>query len=126
MHPTILAKHTGRGIGNSLTLPSGNCLALRFLPSKLGRLPPFRPVISTFPGLAANHRSMGASTLWLTCFGHIDQCIKRHKTAIRRKDFSLSVKCLLRDGLLVTGRTFFDYGCGHGEDVELLGPRGGG
>lgn len=26
--------------------------------------------------------------------------------------------------LLIAGRTFFDYGCGHGEDVELLGPRG--
>jgi DNA phosphorothioation-associated putative methyltransferase len=50
--------------------------------------------------------------------------IERHKTAIRRKDFSLSVKCLLRDELVVPGRTFFDYGCGHGEDVELLGTQG--
>ena len=50
--------------------------------------------------------------------------IERHKTAIRRKDFSLSVKCLLRDELLVTERSFFDYGCGHGEDVELLAARG--
>lgn len=50
--------------------------------------------------------------------------IERHKTAIRRKDFSLSVKCLLRDELLVPGRTFFDYGCGHGEDIELLGLQG--
>ena len=29
--------------------------------------------------------------------------IERHKTAIRRKDFSLAVKCLLRDGLLPPG-----------------------
>jgi len=50
--------------------------------------------------------------------------IERHKTAIRRKDFSLSVKCLLRDELLVPGRTFFDYGCGHGEDIDLLGAHG--
>jgi DNA phosphorothioation-associated putative methyltransferase len=50
--------------------------------------------------------------------------IERHKTAIRRKDFSLSVKCLLRDELLAPGRTFFDYGCGHGEDIELLGAQG--
>lgn len=50
--------------------------------------------------------------------------IERHKTAIRRKDFSLSVKCLLRDELLVPGQTFFDYGCGHGEDVELLEAQG--
>jgi hypothetical protein len=49
--------------------------------------------------------------------------IERHKTAIRRKAFSLSVKCLLRDELLDVERTFFDYGCGHGEDVDLLAAR---
>jgi hypothetical protein len=46
--------------------------------------------------------------------------IHRHKTAIRRGDFSRPVKCLLRDGLIDKGVTFFDYGCGHGEDIELL------
>ena len=50
--------------------------------------------------------------------------IERHKTAIRRKGFSLAVKCLLRDELVGPGRSFFDYGCGYGEDVELLGERG--
>jgi len=50
--------------------------------------------------------------------------IERHRTAIRRKDFSLAVKCLLRDELLPPGRTFFDYGCGYGEDIELLQPCG--
>ena len=46
--------------------------------------------------------------------------IARHKTAIKRQSFSLPVKCMLRDGLLDTDRTFFDYGCGHGQDLELL------
>jgi len=46
--------------------------------------------------------------------------IQRHKTAIRRGDFSRPVKCLLRDGLLGKEVSFFDYGCGRGEDVELL------
>src|SRR5688572_24214862 len=46
--------------------------------------------------------------------------IQRHKTAIRRGDFSRPVKCLLRDGLVGAGVTFFDYGCGRGEDLELL------
>lgn len=46
--------------------------------------------------------------------------IQRHKTAIRRGDFSRPVKCLLRDGLLNKDITFFDYGCGRGEDLELL------
>ena len=50
--------------------------------------------------------------------------IDRHKTAIRRGDFSRPVKCLLRDGLVRPGLSFFDYGCGRGEDVELLGVDG--
>jgi DNA phosphorothioation-associated putative methyltransferase len=50
--------------------------------------------------------------------------IQRHKTAIRRGDFSRPVKCLLRDGLVGKGTTFFDYGCGHGEDLELLAVEG--
>jgi DNA phosphorothioation-associated putative methyltransferase len=50
--------------------------------------------------------------------------IERHKTAIRRGDYSRPVKCLLRDGLLGKEVTFFDYGCGRGEDVELLGAEG--
>ncbi|WP_165225771.1 DNA phosphorothioation-associated putative methyltransferase [Aquisphaera insulae] len=46
--------------------------------------------------------------------------IPRHKTAIIRGDFSRPVKCALRDGLLDQSITFFDYGCGRGEDLELL------
>ncbi|VTR94143.1 Marine sediment metagenome DNA, contig: S01H1_S23772 (Fragment) OS=marine sediment metagenome GN=S01H1_58974 PE=4 SV=1 [Gemmata massiliana] len=46
--------------------------------------------------------------------------IHRHKTAIRRGDYSRPVKCLMRDGLLAEGTSFFDYGCGRGEDLELL------
>src|SRR5262245_49999313 len=50
--------------------------------------------------------------------------IQRHKTAIRRGDFSRPVKCLLRDGLVAKDVSFFDYGCGRGEDLELLGTEG--
>ena len=46
--------------------------------------------------------------------------IHGHKTAIRRGDFLRPVKCLLRDGLIRNDSTFFDYGCGRGEDVDLL------
>lgn len=46
--------------------------------------------------------------------------IQRHKTAIRRGDFSRPVKCLLRDGLIGKEVSVFDYGCGRGEDIELL------
>jgi DNA phosphorothioation-associated putative methyltransferase len=50
--------------------------------------------------------------------------IQRHKTAIRRGDFSRPVKCLLRDGLVSKEVTFLDYGCGRGEDIELLAAEG--
>jgi DNA phosphorothioation-associated putative methyltransferase len=46
--------------------------------------------------------------------------IARHKTALIRSDLSKPVKALLEHGLLRTGKTFFDYGCGHGADVEGL------
>jgi DNA phosphorothioation-associated putative methyltransferase len=46
--------------------------------------------------------------------------IPRHKTAIRRGDFSRPIKCALRDGLIDQSVSVFDYGCGHGEDLELL------
>lgn len=50
--------------------------------------------------------------------------IQRHKTAIHRGDFSRPVKCLLRDELIGKDVSFFDFGCGHGEDVELLSREG--
>lgn len=50
--------------------------------------------------------------------------IARHKTAIRRPSFSLPVKCLLRDGLVREETNVFDYGCGHGQDIELLSDMG--
>ncbi len=50
--------------------------------------------------------------------------IQRHKTAIRRPGLSFPVKCLLRDGLLDTSRTLFDYGSGQGQDLVLLGAMG--
>jgi DNA phosphorothioation-associated putative methyltransferase len=50
--------------------------------------------------------------------------IPRHRTAIKRRDLSLPIKCALRDGLVVQASSVFDYGCGHGRDIELLGATG--
>jgi DNA phosphorothioation-associated putative methyltransferase len=49
-----------------------------------------------------------------------DVLVHRHRTAIKRTSFSLPVKCMLRDGLLDPSTQLFDYGCGHGRDLELL------
>jgi len=46
--------------------------------------------------------------------------VARHRTAIKRYDLSKPVKQLLERGLLRKADTFFDYGCGHGMDIEAL------
>ena len=44
----------------------------------------------------------------------------RHKTAIGRSDYSKPVRLALENGLLTEDDSFFDYGCGKGEDVKRL------
>ena len=46
--------------------------------------------------------------------------IERHRTAIKRYDLSKPVKQLLERDLLRQHDTLFDYGCGHGMDIEAL------
>ena len=46
--------------------------------------------------------------------------VARHRTAIKRYDLSKPVKTLLERGLLRKQDSFFDFGCGHGMDVEAL------
>ena len=46
--------------------------------------------------------------------------VERHKTALTRYDLSKPVKSLLEYGLLRSGTTFFDYGCGQGADFRGL------
>ena len=50
--------------------------------------------------------------------------IHRHKTALVRREISKPVKTLLELGQLRRGESFFDYGCGHGGDVEAVGKLG--
>jgi hypothetical protein len=46
--------------------------------------------------------------------------IPRHRAAIRRSEFSLPLKCVLRDSLLDQADRRFEDGCGHGVDVQWL------
>jgi DNA phosphorothioation-associated putative methyltransferase len=46
--------------------------------------------------------------------------VLRHRTALLRRRFSAPVQLLLDDGLLTPQTSFFDYGCGYGEDVKFL------
>lgn len=46
--------------------------------------------------------------------------VQRHMTALSRSNFSAPVQALSRHGLIRSGVTFFDYGCGRGDDVRGL------
>jgi DNA phosphorothioation-associated putative methyltransferase len=46
--------------------------------------------------------------------------VERHRTAIKRYDLSKPVKMALDRGVLHKRHSFFDYGCGHGMDIEAL------
>jgi DNA phosphorothioation-associated putative methyltransferase len=46
--------------------------------------------------------------------------VERHRTAMVRYQFSQPVTLLLRHGLLAKGKSFFDYGCGKGDDLSGL------
>jgi len=50
--------------------------------------------------------------------------IERHKTAIRRYSLSRPVSLLLQNSIIRPGQKVFDYGCGHGHDVEILQQQG--
>lgn len=45
------------------------------------------------------------------------RAIQRHLTALSRSFLSAPVQALIRHGLLTERQTFFDYGCGKGDDI---------
>jgi DNA phosphorothioation-associated putative methyltransferase len=50
--------------------------------------------------------------------------VRRHLTALTRSNFSAPVQALLRHGLVGQDTSFFDYGCGKGDDVRNLSANG--
>ena len=50
--------------------------------------------------------------------------IERHRAAIFRHDLSRPVRLALSAGVLKRDESFFDYGCGHAEDVTILSEQG--
>ncbi|EFG78018.1 hypothetical protein HMPREF0591_2087 [Mycobacterium parascrofulaceum ATCC BAA-614] len=48
------------------------------------------------------------------------QPVARHKTAMSRETLSRPIATALRDALLDTTRSIFDYGCGRGDDIRNL------
>ena len=54
----------------------------------------------------------------------LEPTINRAKTALSRNNFSRPVQHLLESGLLTKRRSFFDYGCGRGDDIAGLAELG--
>jgi len=50
--------------------------------------------------------------------------IDRHKAALVRTTLSKPVRSALESGLFTRETTFFDYGCGHGGDVQCIAEQG--
>ncbi|MEM1171479.1 MAG: DNA phosphorothioation-associated putative methyltransferase [Cyanobacteria bacterium P01_H01_bin.35] len=92
-------------------------------------------------GLLDNTRLIGTRQGWLThlknhgieirdhqVIEHIIEMpvpqIERHKAAIVRKQISKPVRLAVEANLFTEGTTFFDYGCGHGEDIKQIAKKG--
>ena len=85
-------------------------------------------------GLFENKRIIGFKQKWegllkekgLSVIGHkiiksdSENIIERHKTAIDRYSLSTPVQSLYRHNYLNSDYTFFDYGCGKGDDLNLV------
>jgi DNA phosphorothioation-associated putative methyltransferase len=50
--------------------------------------------------------------------------IDRHKAALVRNNLSKPVRLALEAELFTPGTTFFDYGCGHGGDIQRMAEQG--
>lgn len=49
-----------------------------------------------------------------------DSEVQRHRTALTRSNLSAPLQSLMRHGLLSVERSYFDYGCGRGDDLRHL------
>lgn len=96
-------------------------------------------------GLLDNSRHIGTLQEWtrlllqqgISFVGHRIACpidspvakeqtilIERHKAAIKRNELSRPVRIALEADLFPEGTTFFDYGCGYGEDSKQIASLG--
>ncbi|MBT3223401.1 MAG: DNA phosphorothioation-associated putative methyltransferase, partial [Proteobacteria bacterium] len=56
--------------------------------------------------------------------GDVEPTVLRHRTALTRRTLSSPVAALWRHGIFDGQYRFFDYGCGKGDDMALLGEKG--
>lgn len=107
------------------------------LPKNHSKLPEYQAItrIAEKHNLFLNVRSIGFKRHWLELVEKANleiigprlvekrdavTSVSRHKTALVRRDLSQPVQLLLTNGVLDRSRSFFDYGCGQGTDLEAL------
>lgn len=71
-------------------------------------------------GLSYSGHELNKSTKIMNTKLQDHKVIDRHKTAMSRTDFSRPVQLLLKHNLISQETTFFDYGCGLGDDIRAL------
>ncbi|ELR97249.1 DNA phosphorothioation-associated putative methyltransferase [Gloeocapsa sp. PCC 73106] len=74
--------------------------------------------------IKAHHLSFVGHNLVCLLQPRIDTAIERHRAAISRSNLSRPVRLALEANLFTPGATFFDYGCGYGEDSETIAALG--
>lgn len=105
------------------------------------RQPAFRAItrLAEDHGLFADTKRIGTRMAWarlvegagleisggsLRRRGEADVSVRREKTAIVRPSLSAPMSTMIRLGMIRPGFRIFDYGCGHGGDLEILGENG--
>lgn len=74
--------------------------------------------------LKAHHLSFRGHYLVCPMQPRVNTHIERHRAAIARPYLSRPVRLALEAGLFTPETTFFDYGCGHGEDQQRIAALG--
>ncbi|MBU2329662.1 MAG: DNA phosphorothioation-associated putative methyltransferase [Alphaproteobacteria bacterium] len=105
------------------------------------RLPTYRAITSLAEdhGLFADTKRIGTHVAWaklvegagleirgasLRRRGEAEVSVLREKTAIVRPGLSAPMGTMIRLGMIRPGYRVFDYGCGHGGDLEILSENG--
>jgi DNA phosphorothioation-associated putative methyltransferase len=87
--------------------------------SSIGHRQPWEQKLQNFRVTIANHQLLELKDPQAQ-----SPQIDRHKAAIIRRQMSRPVRSLWEANLFTPGLTFFDYGCGHGEDLKFVAKQG--
>jgi DNA phosphorothioation-associated putative methyltransferase len=106
-------------IFNSLTKQEEEAGLLRDL-SRIGMRIHWETLLKRCGLSYAGHQLVKIEKASTSSIAPANATVERHRTAIKRYDLSRPIKIALERGLIQKRHTLFDYGCGHGMDIEAL------